>query len=459
MKIFTPKTMFSLRPYQQEAVEALRQSFRGGKKAPLLVAPTGAGKTVIFSYVTQNAASKGNRVLLLVHRAELLAQTHAALDGMGVPHGIIAAGRTPDPAHLVQLASVQTVVRRLEKLLPVDLIVIDEAHHAAAGSWKKVIELFPNAKIIGVTATPQRLDGKGLGDIFDDIVFGPDVQTLIDSDFLCRPVYYAPSQVDLTSVKTRMGDFDQRQLEQALNTPVITGCAVSHYKKLSDGLPAVVFCASVRHATDVAAQFCSAGYRFEVLDGTLAPEIRKQRVADLASGKIHGLTSCDIISEGFDLPVVTTAILLRATQSLGLHLQQVGRVLRTHKDKSRAIILDHVGNCMRHGLAEEPREWSLEGASKKSKKASGGERNKQCPQCYCVHAVLPECPQCGHVYAPKPREIEHVDGELVELQARREHKKEQGKAQTLQDLIDLAKLRGYRNPYAWAGHVLRGRQK
>jgi len=232
---------------------------------------------------------------------------------MGVPHGIIAAGRTPDPAHLVQLASVQTVVRRLEKLLPVDLIVIDEAHHAAAGSWKKVIERFPNAKIIGVTATPQRLDGKGLGDIFDDIVFGPDVQTLIDSDFLCRPVYYAPSQVDLTSVKTRMGDFDQRQLEQALNTPVITGCAVSHYKKLSDGLPAVVFCASVRHATDVTAQFCAAGYKFEVLDGTLAPDVRKQRVADLASGKLHGLTSCDIISEGFDLPVVTTAILLRAT--------------------------------------------------------------------------------------------------------------------------------------------------
>lgn len=471
--------MFKLRQYQEDAVIGLRDAFKQGKRAPLLVAPTGAGKTMIFSHITQGAAAKGNRVLILVHRAELLQQTHDALNLLGVKHGLIAANRTPDPTQMVQLASVQTLVRRMDRMQPPDLIVLDEAHHCAAGSWKKIITRFRAARLIGVTATPERLDGKGLSDVFDALVLGPEVKTLISGGFLAPPIYYAPSVLDLTGVGKRMGDFSVSDLEKITNKPSITGCAVDHYGRLASGLPAVVFCASIRHAEEVAAQFCNAGYRFEVIDGTLAPEIRKQRVKDLASGKIQGLTSCDIISEGFDLPVVTVAILLRATQSLGLHLQQVGRVLRAHPDKSQAIILDHVGNCMRHGLAEEPREWSLEGAKarKAKEKSDPSLRNRQCPACYAVHPVGPSCPQCGHVYVVKTREIERREGELVMIKTEmydrqsksereeleralsKEKRIEQGKAQDLKSLIDLAKLRGYRNPYAWAGHILKSRGK
>lgn len=448
-----------LRPYQEKLVDDVRKSFASGHKSPLVVAPTGSGKTVIFSYVAKNASAKGNRVMILVHREELLIQTKSALDRMGVDCGLIAAGRTPDPWKNVQLASVQTLVRRLEKEIPPNLIIVDEAHHAAAGSWRKVIAAFPNAKIIGVTATPQRLDGKGLGDIFDDMILGPEVQSLIDDGFLCRPIYYAPSTVNLDGVRTSMGDYSKTDLEAKTNTPVITGCAVTHYKRICDGVPAIVFCVSIKHATDVANQFCTAGYSFRVLDGTLSPDVRKQRVADLAAGRIHGLTSCEIVSEGFDLPVVTCAILLRATQSLSLHLQQIGRALRPHDSKTNAIILDHVGNCMKHGLAEEPREWSLDHAQKRKRKSGeSGEKNRQCPSCYCVHAMVPECPQCGHLYVVKARELDQVEGELVQIQPR-EIFRQQGKAKSLKDLIDLGKLRGYRNPAAWAGHVLRARNK
>lgn len=447
-----------LRPYQEKIIRSLRDAFSRKKKSLLLVSPTGSGKTVIFCHIAQAAMQKGTRVLILAHREELITQTSSALDSLEIPHGIISANRTPNPLQLVQVASVQTLARRLGRPQRYDLIIIDEAHHSAAGSWKKIISAFPAAKIIGVTATPQRLDGKGLGDIFEEIILGPNVAELIETGFLCQPIYYAPSTVNLDGVKNTAGDYNKAQLEQKTNTPVITGCAVSHYKRICDGAPCIVFCVSIKHAQDVAQQFRESGYRFDVIDGTLSPEARKKRVSDLATGKIHGLTSCEIVSEGFDLPLVTCAILLRATQSLSLHLQQIGRVLRPHASKTRAIILDHVNNCMRHGLAEEEREWSLDPAKKKKKtNTETSERNRQCPACYCVHSHTASCPQCGHVYTAKPRELEQVAGELVEIKARM-MTREQGKARTLAELIDLGKLRGYRNPSAWAGHILRARK-
>jgi DNA repair protein RadD len=460
--------MLDLRPYQSEAVEAVRDAFRSGLKRPLLVAPTGAGKTVIFSYITANAFQKGRRTTILVHRAELLTQTHKALVKMGVAHGLVAAGKTPDPTQLVQVASVQTLVRRLDKFTTPDLIIVDEAHHACAGSWQKVMEAYPNARILGVTATPQRLDGKGLSTAFDTLIRGPEVHDLISQGFLCRPIYYAPSTVDMSGAKTTAGDYNRAEAEHRVDKPTITGDAVTHYQRLCPGSPAVAFCTSIKHAEHVAQAFNAAGYKAAVLDGNLDPVERASRVHALANGRLHILTSCDIISEGFDLPVVATAILLRPTQSLSLHLQQIGRVLRPAPGKERAIILDHVGNCLRHGLAEEVREWSLDGA-KKRKKGSAPEdqvaAHRQCPQCFAVHMPAPICPQCQHVYALKERTPEQVDGTLHQLQvdmealkAIRERKMQQGKAQSLDDLIALGKARGYKNPVAWAKHLIRARQ-
>lgn len=450
-----------LREYQAESIEKVRSAFRAGRRRPLLVLPTGGGKTVCFSHITAGAAEKGNRVMILVHRQELLNQCSRALAALGVPHGAISAQRTPDPTQSVQVASVQTLVRRFDRVTAPDLIIADEAHHAVAGSWAKVIAQWPNARVLGVTATPCRLDGGNLGDVFDELIVGPQVSELMAQGYLCPVSYYAPSTVDLAGVHTVAGDYNRRELNERVDRPTITGDAISHYRKLADGLPCVVFCASVAHAENVCAQYVAAGYRARVLEGTMSDADRAAAVDDLASGRITHLVTVDIVSEGFDLPVVTVCQMLRATQSLGLYLQQLGRVLRTHPGKQRAIVLDHVGNVLRHGFAEDTRDWTLIGSMRVNRKAAdSGPKYRQCPQCYAVHPPGPVCPQCGYAHAIEDRTPDQVAGELEELKAdtlRREARREQGRAQTLDDLIAVGRARGMKNPYGWARHVFRAR--
>ena len=419
----------------------------------------------MFSFITASAAAKGNRTLILVHRAELLEQCHRALDSMDVPHGLIAAGLTPERHQLTQVASVQTLIRRFDRVVPPDLIVIDEAHHATAGAWASVVAQYPEARVLGVTATPQRLDGKGLGQVFDDLIRGPEVADLIDQNFLARPIYYAPKTVSMDGVRTTAGDFNRADIAERMDRPTITGDAVTHYRKYCDGQPCIVFCTGIKHAEHVAAAFNAEGYRFQVIDGTLSKEERARRVLDLSNGTLQGLVSVDIVSEGFDLPCVSTAILLRPTASLSLHLQQIGRVLRPSPGKQRAVILDHVGNCRRHGLAEEVREWSLDGIKRRAKRGPQDDvaDTRQCPECFAVHTPSPTCPQCLHVYEIKDRIPDVVDGELVPIEALhraiRERKAEQGRAQTMDDLIKLGKARGMKNPYGWAANIMRARKR
>ncbi len=456
--------MIHLRDYQSDCIGEIRAAYRAGRRSPLLVSPTGSGKTVMFAYISQGTSRKGNRVLILVHRQELVDQTCRTLLAFGVDHGVIAAGRSPDRTHAVQVGSVQTVVRRLDYFRP-DLIIIDEAHHGTAGSWRKVLDANPQARILGVTATPERLDGKGLKDVFDDLIRGPEVSWLIDNGHLSRPRYYAPPQAaNLTGLHMRGGDYAKDELAKAMDDKAITGDAVEHYARICGGVPAVAFCVSVAHAQHVAEQFQAAGFRAAVLDGTLDRDSRRDRVKALGDGRLQVLTSCEIINEGFDLPIVTAAILLRPTMSLGLHLQQVGRVLRPAPGKDRAIILDHVGNLARHGFAEDVRDWSLEGRPKKKKRKADDEADvnvRQCPSCYCAHAPAASCPECGHVYQLTQREIEVRDGTLVELDVwavRRQRKDEQRGAQTLNDLIALGRARNYKNPAVWARHIWNARQ-
>lgn len=481
--------MISLRPYQSNLIDAIRSSYRGGNQRVLVVAPTGSGKTVMFCHIAQKARDNQKRTMILVHRAELLDQTSRTLTAFGVPHGIIAAGRTSDGSELIQVASVQTLVRRIDRVIDPDLIVIDEAHHAIAGSWRKVVERFAGAHILGVTATPERLDGKGLADVFGDLLRGPEVRDLIRDGYLSAPVYYAPpGDIDMSSVQLRRGDYDQKGLESVMDAPKITGDAVDHYRRICPGTPAIAFCVSINHANHVAEEFRRAGFRSATIDGTLSAEDRRDRVRSLGNGRLQVLTSCEIVSEGFDLPIVAAAILLRPTQSLGLHLQQIGRVLRPAPGKDRSIILDHAGNLARHGLAEDIRDWSLEGAEKRRKKAKAEDsiKTRQCPRCYACHPWSDRCPECRHEYVTDGRQIEVVGGDLVALDTRfqqcggcahvhsrwdascpkcgmihdpvRARKKEQGRAQTLDELVELGKRRGYKNPYGWAKHTWVARQ-
>lgn len=407
----------NLRDYQIDAIQKVATEFQSGKRRVLLVSPTGSGKTVMFAHIIQRAVAKGNTVYVIVHRMELVQQVSEKLEQFGVPHGFIARGRTPDMTHPVQVCMVQTLVRRKAALSkPPDFIVCDEAHHATAGSWKTILTSFPEAKILGVSATPERLDGKGLSEAFESMVRGPEVSDLIDRGFLAKPRYWAPTAFDEGAIKKNSSDFDRKDLERWSEKGTVTGDAVEHYSKICPGAPAVVFCVTVEHAKRTAEAFNSAGFTFKTIDGTLSPEERKDLVRQLGSGKINGLCSCEIISEGFDLPIVTAAILLRPTMSLSLYLQQVGRVLRPSPGKEFAVILDHVGNLHRHGIAEAWRDWSLLGAVWRRKRAKKGViSTRQCPKCYCVHVPQKFCPGCNHEYVIEQRKLKTVDGELVEF--------------------------------------------
>jgi superfamily II DNA or RNA helicase len=449
-----------LRPYQSELFAAIHGAVKRGVKRPLVVAPTGSGKTVMFCYTVGRSAKAGKRSVILVHRQELLEQTSKTLTTFGISHGLIAAGCRPDPFQCVQVAMVATLKNRMATIQKPDLIVVDEAHHGMAGSYKAIFDHFLDAHIIGFTATPERLDGKGLGDVFDEIIYGPSVQWLMDNGHLAPAKYYAPpSDLDVSGVSKSRGDFVKSELVDAMGKSSIMGDCVRHYKRLSFGKPAVAFCVNIQHAHDTAAAFNQAGIPAGVIDGKMTKEERRSIVKSLADGSILVLTSCEIINEGFDLPVVTTAILLRKTQSLGLHLQQIGRVLRTHPGKTHSIVIDHVTNLSNHGVAEQEREWSLEGRTKAARNAPAADGFTQCEECYCMFDSKEndECPECGWT-KPKPvarREV--VDVDLVEFnqQSPQEKRDEDRAAKSYKDLVAIGKRRGYKR--GWAYHQAKER--
>lgn len=441
--------MITLRPYQDNAIRDIRDAYRSNYNAPLLVLPTGAGKTIVFTWI---AANSTKRVLILVHRIELLRQTSDKLTQFGVDHGLISPKYRPQYHKRVQVASVQTLVNRMDCIDHPDLIIIDEAHHATAGTWRKVLNEF-SCRRLGVTATPIRTDGTGMGEVFDKIVEGPTVSELIELGYLTEPKIYAPkTQIDLSGVKMRGGDYAKGDLANAMDKPTITGDAVSYYRKLADGVPAVAFCVSVDHAKHVAADFASAGYGAEAVYGG-HPE-RDRILSQLGDG-VDIVCSCDLISEGTDIPAIGCAILLRPTQSEALYLQQVGRALRVYPGREYAIILDHVGNVLRHGMPDDVRAWSLEGRERVNR-AQREDAVSQCDKCFAVYPSGRICPECGHQRELNQREIKQVEGELLEVK-RVNKRRDQGRAKSLQALRIIERQRGYKR--GWAEKVFYGRRK
>ena len=462
--------------FQNKIETDILYSMKQGYKSPLVVSPTGSGKTIIFCDIAEKAKAKGKKALIITHRRELYKQTSAALTAIEVKHGLIIP-KKPLTADQIQVASVQTLIRRLDKIQTPDIIILDEAHHSPSKTWSRIIDRFPDAYLVGVTATPCRLDGKPLGKekggFFDVLIQGPSVKQLIAQGYLSDYVVYRPPlPVDFADVKVKYGDYELTALEEKLNKRSITGDVIEHYKKLSYDSPAIAFCCTVAHAVAVADEFISAGIPASVIDGSMDFKTRDNRIQSLAEGRCKVLCSCDVISEGTDIPIVTTGILLRPTQSMALYLQQVGRCGRIHDQKKHAIILDHVGNSIRHGLPDEERFWSLtENAQKARQKRNTDEGMvlRQCSKCYRVHAVAPVCPYCGYVYKVKDRTPEMIAGDLEVAEKEKaerlrleqlQFKKDRAKAGSLEELIQVGLRKGMaqHNAVAWAGHVFNGRK-
>lgn len=449
------------RPYQQQAIDSIRGAYRTGHRRVLFVLPTGGGKTFVFSHIANQASARGNRVCILVHRAELLDQASRSLSAMDVRHGLIRAGEPMDLGQMVQVASVQTLARRLH-LLPAglfQLVIIDEAHHTTAGTWERVLSHFHAARTLGVTATPCRGDGRGLGEHFQEMILGPTPAWLTEHGYLAPARVFCPPGFDRGGLRRRMGDFDMAQAGEQLTARAQVGDAVSHYRQHLDQQTAIAFCCSIAHAEAVAAAFQSQGIAAASIDGTMDTATRRELLEQLGTGELKVLTSCALIGEGVDVPSVGGCLLLRPTQSLSLHLQMIGRCLRPQPGKT-AIVLDHVGNVTSLGHHLDPQEWTLDGVHRRPKAAAPSVR--VCPRCYAaMGGQAGSCDECGHMFQAKPRELAQVAGTLAEVHAGvgvATRKREQGQAQTLEDLIAVGQRRGMKNPRGWARHVLAGRQ-
>lgn len=459
-----------LREYQDRAVSDIEAAFKETRRV-LLELPTGGGKTTIFSEIARRAVEAGERVFVLAHRRELIDQAAARLRRFGMKPGLIISGERITLDAQVQVGSIQTLIRRLHTFDAPDLIIVDEAHRAVAASYETILTHYPFARVLGLTATPCRLDGKGRKEAFGRLVEGPSIEDLIGLGFLMRPVVYSASIPDLTGIKTRAGDYAADQLAAALDRSTIFGDAVRSYSTLTSDRSAIAFCANVNHARKTADAFIAAGIPAEVLTGDAAPADRAAILARPRSGETKVCATVDVLTEGFDFEALEVVILLRPTKSMALYLQMCGRVLRVADGKAEAVVLDHSGNTLRHGLVEEAREWSLAGIEDKARmRATNGETLavRCCAQCYGVHKAAPVCPLCWHTHEKDKRMPVLKAGELRRLAAEelaaakaaaaRKRKSEERDCRSLADFMRLGKQRGYKFPAAWAAHRVAARQ-
>ena len=475
-------TMPVLRTYQNDLVHEIRKAYRDGYKCPLVVASTGLGKTVLFSFITFAASQRGNPVVLAAHRKEIIQQISLSLAKFGVEHNVIAPPakvRAIKIAHFralgrsfvnassgVCVGSVQTIVGRLDQIdVAVKrtggrlLVVMDEGHHVVESTqWGIVMDhcvTSHNALGLIVTASPERLDGRGLGTghggYADVMIEAPPMSWAIENGYLSKyRAFSAPNPIDMSGVKLRMGEYSTAETEERVDKPSITGDAISHYRRHASGLRGVAFCVSVKHSQHVAAEFNAAGIPAAHIDGGTDDSVREKAIMDFANGKILILTNVNLISEGFDLAAIAQKdvtidclIDLAPTNSLVNAMQRWGRVLRPYPGKI-AVILDHSSNLQRHGLPDTARERSLAGRKKTKRKPSDNEPEvpvRTCPQCFSITKPLPVCPSCGYAYEVKSRVVEEKLGELVELTdeqkvaIRRQTMRQQGMMQTAEEMV------------------------
>ncbi|MPZ31202.1 MAG: DEAD/DEAH box helicase [Rhodospirillales bacterium] len=457
-----------LRPFQIKAVDDVEAAIAAGKRRMLLVAPTGAGKTVVLAELVRRTVERGGRALVLAHRRELVGQASRKLHAVGLDHGIIAPEFPARPGEPVQVASIPTLHARavrsnLLQLPPANLLVVDEAHHSTAQTWRRIIEAYPGAAVVGPTATPCRADGRGLGGLFEGMVECPAVAELIGLGFLVPTRVYAPSRPDLDGVRTIGGDWNEKQLAERMDRPQLVGDVVSHWHRLAERRRTIVFATSIEHSAHLADEFGRAGVAAAHLDGATPIVERDAIMARLASGALDIVVNCGVIGEGVDVPDVGCIVMARPTKSIVLFRQQVGRGLRPAPGKPDCIVIDHAGAVFEHGHIDEPIAWALapdkraERPRKTARDAGRAPKLSACPECTATRWEGQPCAVCGWRPTPKRRAVDFVDGDLGavdrDMAVRRQDSTIDERYRFHAELAHIARERGYAS--GWAAHKFR----
>lgn len=360
-----------LREYQTEAKNKVYRAFKSGVKRVMLQLPTGAGKTILFTSIVRDAVERKKRAWVLVHRKELIEQTVQKAAKYGLTFSVIQADAVYRPLERYQVASVQTLVRRIEKFkkstFKPDLIICDESHHSTASSYRAIYEAFPEAWLLGVTATPIRTNGEGFADLFDELVTGASMKELIELGYLVKPRYYAAkSDIDLRSIKITAGDYNEADMYEAFKNNCAFGDYVKTWNERAKGKKTICFAINIEHSKQIAQEYNNNGIAAEHVDGTTPKDERDAIMRRFRDGRTLILSNVGIITEGFDVPSCECVQLARATKSLSMYMQMGGRALRPADDKPEAIILDHWNNIYEHGALEWDRQWTLEGIEKRN---------------------------------------------------------------------------------------------
>lgn len=447
-----------LRDYQEKALREVALNLRLGDRRQIICAPTGAGKTTIAASFIAAMVRRHQRVLFLAHRRELIQQCSARLDLFGLEHGIIMAGTERNrPTELIQVASVQTLIRR--KANPFNVIIVDEAHRTMGATYLKLLEQISPRIVIGLTATPARLDGKPLGAVYGKIVETASMKTLIKRGYLTYPVVYAPPSFieGLDKVRMKGGDYDPEALADVVDRPKHVGDRVETWLKYAAGRQTIVFGVNRAHAQHLRdafnehPAFSGPGYVAAYLDGDTNHRERMRYLApdgDLNTGRITVLCNVGVLQEGYDCPPVS-CISLSHTMSETRYLQSAGRGLRPHEGQKDCIILDH-GNCTENlGYLSMPREWSLEDHRKpKTIQEEAAIHVRTCKNCFNVYdSRRQKCPLCGYENPKKVKPIKTASGELVEV--------DESDPVTAIKIVyrhyhKIARDRGYRSASRWA---------
>ena len=433
--------MLNLRQYQTNQINEVRRVFTQGHNSVIMQAPTGSGKTVMFSYIVKSAVERNSRCLILTDRVELLEQSGGTFEKVGINYDNITAKTKAVPLSLVCVAMVETIKRRLKSRLDfqmylrtIDLLIIDEAHKAAFDPIFAYLKL--DCYVIGATATPIRQNAKKpLKDYFSAIVEGPSINSLIKLEYLSKPKYYGVS-VDLSKVKIKAGEFDEHDQEKVFSDVKVFEGLKHNLEKYAKGKKTMIFCSSVQSSINVAHELSCLH-----IDGEMNPAKRTEILTTFETTPGAVMTNCAITTTGYDHPEIECIVLYRATTSLPLYLQMIGRGSRVTETKKNFIILDFGMNVQRFGYWHIDRKWSLDPPKKKSRKKDVFPV-KFCPECGAVLSVnVKTCEYCGYIYPVT--EKERVFAELQEL-TYAEIQKRMNEASSVEEMEQIRIAKGYK---------------